>query len=168
MPAWKPILKGINKVSPSEMETILTSLQLQAVQQPIAQHVGLPISSHRYASDYLNYIYFLDWQAQNIIDLLEARRDALIAFGKTLAVYKNPSDEEGGECPPGEEPDPRDRDTQSTPISLDNGFGIIYLTYHHLVLLNQPKFLRDYLKSLRLPFAARFAKRLEAMVRDTA
>jgi hypothetical protein len=166
MPPWKPILKGINRVTASEMEEILNSPQLQAVQQPIADHVGLPIIPHRHASDSLNVIYFLDWSAPTILDLLANRRDALITFGKKLAAHQDPPDEEDGEFPRGEEPDPRDRSVTIARLGLGGGFGITYLTFHHLVLLDNPKFLRDYLKSLRLPYATRFAKRLESMVND--
>jgi len=148
------------------MGHILTSPQLHAVEQPIADHVGLLISPFRNCSEHLNVIYFLNWSAQTILDLLSGRREALIAFGKKLALQRAPPDEEGGEFPVGEALHPADRNTDSRAISIGNGFGVTYLTYHHLVLLNDPKFLRDYLKSLRIPYAVRFAKRLEAMVND--
>ncbi len=156
MPApWKPPLKPLSRISLADMQAILASDQLRAVQEPIAAALGQPILPHTSASDSLNTVCFLDWDAPAILNQLVSQRDRLIAFGQLLLA--GPPEDDDGEFPPGEEPAPQERGSTVETLGLVNGFALHLASLLRAADDPDPKLLLNYLKSRRVPHASRHA-----------
>ena len=163
--AKEPVFRTVARISLAEMADLLESEELKAIEEPVAAARGVPILPVKFASDALNSVCHVDWDAATVKRLLAEQRDLLIRF--ILADHRERArhvDEE--EYPPGEEPAERERPVTIEVLGLTRGFALGYLTRLHILRQLGKGGLRAYLKHRGIPFPQKSATMTETLLRQ--
>jgi hypothetical protein len=161
----EPVFRVVARVSLAEMAALLESPELKAVEEPVAAARGLPILAPRFASDALNDVCHVGWDAATIRRLLAEQRDLLVRL--ILADHQDRTRHvEEEEYPDGEVPRGREKPVTIEVLGLTRGFALSYLNRVEILRRLGKGGLRAYLKHRRASFAQREATRMEALLRQ--
>ena len=160
------------KIIPTSYRSVMALLKsesLRDVEEEIAARLNMPILRD-YMTQSVNLIQgtisVSGLSAGQIETLLREYRTRIIAFGIRFNQDKHAT-KEAEEYPEGEEPGEEDFPRNEKVLGFGTGFGITYAIYCNFLSNRSAAELREYLKNRRIPYHAKFAKKLRRVFDET-